>query len=80
MAFIPIPLLRRVLLRTASFEVFQALLAMPFHSPFKVVAKEVKHSSSAGINDARFGLVRFQYVFFYPVADLFQRLFYASTG
>src|SRR3984957_2949740 len=56
------------------FEFIQALLARPFLSPFKMVAKEVEPSSLAGINDPCFGRVQFQSVFFYPLADLFQCL------
>src|SRR6202030_672580 len=56
------------------FEFIQALLARPFLSPFKMVAKEVEPSSLAGIYDPCFGRVQFQSVFFYPVADLFERL------
>ena len=56
------------------FEFIQALLARPFLSPFKMVAKEVEPSSLAGINDPCFSRVQFQSVFFYPLADLLQRL------
>ena len=56
------------------FEFIQALLARPFLSLFKMVAKEVEPSSLAGINDPCFSRVQFQSVFFYPVVDLFQRL------
>src|SRR5271166_2015379 len=56
------------------FEFIQALLARPFLSPFKMVAKEVEPSSLTGINDPCFCRVQFQSVFFYPVVDLFQRL------
>ena len=56
------------------FEFIQALLAWPFLSPFKMVAKEVEPSSLAGIHDPCFCRVQLQSVFFYPLADLFQRL------
>src|ERR1700681_3386320 len=56
------------------FEFIQALLARPFLSPFKMVAKEVEPSSLAGIHDPCFARVQFQSVFFYPLADLFERL------
>ncbi len=55
-------------------EFIQALLAWPFLSPFKMVAKEVEPSSLAGVYDPCFGRVHFQSVFFYPLADLFERL------
>ena len=56
------------------FEFILALLARPFLSPFKVVAKEVEPSSLAGINDPCFGRVQLQSVFFYLLVDLFERL------
>ena len=56
------------------FEFIQALLARPFLSPFKMVAKEVEPSSLTGIYDPCFSRVQFQSVFYYPVADLFHRL------
>src|SRR6201995_3512157 len=56
------------------FEFIHALLARPFLSPFKMVAKEVEPSSLAGIYDPCFSRVQFQSVFFYPLADLFQCL------
>src|ERR1700692_1362861 len=56
------------------FEFIQALLAWPFLSPFKMAAKEVEPSSLAGVNDPCFSRMQFQSVFFYPLADLFQRL------
>src|SRR6202162_2540749 len=56
------------------FEFIQPLLARPFLSPFKMVANKVEPSSLAGIYDPCFSRVQFQSVFFYPVADLFQRL------
>src|ERR1700675_1570890 len=55
-------------------EFTQALFARPFLSPFKMVAKEVEPSSLAGIHDPCFSWVQSQSVFFYPLADLFQRL------
>ena len=64
------------------FEFIQALLARPFLSPFKMVAKEVEPSSLAGVYDPCFSWVQFQSVFSYPVADLFQcllRFLLAST-
>ena len=39
-----------------------------------MVAKEVEPSSLAGVYDPCFGRVQFQSVFFYPLADLFERL------
>ena len=41
------------------FEFIQALLARPFLSPFKMVAKEVEPSSLAGIHDPCFSRVQF---------------------
>ena len=55
-------------------ELIQALFARPFLSPFKMVAKEVEPSSLAGLHDPCLSGVQLQSVFFYPLADLFQRL------
>ena len=62
------------------FEFVQALLAWPFLSPFKMVAKEVEPSSLASINDPCFGRVQLQSVFFYPLADLCEGLFGLLPG
>src|ERR1700724_2436816 len=73
MAFIHLPLLRRVLLRTASLSLSMLFLRGHFF-PLSLVAKEVESSSLTGIYDPCFSRVQFQSVFFYPLADLFQRL------
>jgi hypothetical protein len=64
------------------FEFIQALLARPFLSPFKMVAKEVEPSSLVSSYDPCFGQLHLQSVFFYPLVVLFEhllRFFLATT-
>src|SRR5688572_33173288 len=67
-------------LRPASFlanrlpELVQALLARPFHAPFKVVAQKVEPAFRSRIHDPRLGRMNRQPVLLRPLANLFQRL------
>ena len=72
MAFIHLPLLRRVLLRTVSLSLSRLLRGHFF--PFQNGSQGSRTSSLIGINDPCFSRVQFQSVFYYPLADLFQRL------